>query len=305
MKSLERATKWCAFIINETNKNSNYALHKQCLCRISRRKRNIHFQQPNNDVLLFFRQLHVITGQFTIKVCLRAVKRRARRACGRGSLSRQAGCRSPVPATLACAPTEGKGVSAGQPPQAPRDRRGLCQAGFFRAPSAPRDRPGLAQAVLGPAAECLRARGLRDPRVVGLQGTGRRSRTTARRAPAFRTRAARVPACPSPADPPVEFPPASRVPRDPYLALGPGGGGGPGRRPARLPRFRRTQELNIPPLRAAPMRKTSRQQHHLPPSAEPPARQPPGTPGQAPSGEAGAQGHRDPGCCKPGWDWMH
>ncbi|XP_011903298.1 PREDICTED: basic proline-rich protein-like [Cercocebus atys] len=46
-------------------------------------------------------------------------------------------------------------------------------------------------------------------------------------------------------------------------------------RPARLPRFRRSQELNIPPLCPAPMRKTqSRQQHHLPPGAERPGSPP-------------------------------
>lgn len=144
----------------------------------------------------------------------------------------------------------------------------------------------------------------------GSRAPGGEPRTAARRALASGSRAAPGPAGPSPAGPPAELPPASRVPHSPYLAPGRGasGGGDRGRRPARLPRFRRSQELNIPPLRAAPMRKTSRQQHHLPLSAEPPAGQPPGTPGPVPRGEAGARGRGEPRCCTPPfppWDWMH
>nr|XP_042132955.1 translation initiation factor IF-2-like [Peromyscus maniculatus bairdii] len=198
----------------------------------------------------------------------------------------------PVPTAPARTPLEGKGAREGQPPQAPRDRRGLCQARLFRAPSAPRDCPGLAQAALGSAAG-------------GSGAPGHRARAEASRPPSPGPRA---PALPGPRRPGprrssrVVLPPASQVPRGPYLAPGPGasGGGGRGRRPALLPRFRRSQELNIPPLRAAPMRKTSRQQHHLPPGAEPPpGAQPPGTPGPAPSGKARARGHGDPRGCMP------
>lgn len=50
---------------------------------------------------------------------------------------------------------------------------------------------------------------------------------------------------------------SSRGRRGPARAEGRGGDrGSRGRRPARLPRFRPSQELNIPPLRPAPMRKT-------------------------------------------------
>lgn len=164
MKSLERATKWCAFIINETNKNSNYTLHKQCLCRISRRMRNIHFEQPNNDVPLFFRQFHVIwavQNQSFSESC------HARgEACLRpGAHSPRSRVRVPAPTTPACAPTEGKGAREGQPPRAPRDRRGLCQAGLFRALNAPRDCPGLAPSRTRPSG--------RGPRGSRAPGAGR------------------------------------------------------------------------------------------------------------------------------------
>lgn len=192
----------------------------------------------------------------------------------------------PEPTTPACAPTEGKGAREGQPPQAP----GLCQAGLFRAPTAPRDCPGHAQAVLGPATGNRRASG---HRAQGCRAAGHRARAEDSRPPSPGLPHPRSPSPhrsgPEPGPGPerssrVVLPPSSPVPRDPYLAPGPGasGGGGRGRRPALLPRFRRSQELNIPPLRAAPMRTTSLQQHHLPTGAGPPAPQPPGTPGPAP-----------------------
>ncbi|XP_040600796.1 vegetative cell wall protein gp1-like [Mesocricetus auratus] len=243
-----------------------------------------------------FSDSSMASGQFRIKVVLKAVTRGARRGCGRGSPHRRAGGGPPAPTTPARAPTEGKGAREGRPPRASRDRRGLCQAGLFRAPSAPRDCPGLAQAVLGPAAG--------DREVPGHRARAEDSRPPSPGLP--------HPRCPDPRRPgprrssKVVLLPSSPSPAAPYLAPGPGasGGGGRGRRPALLPRFRRSQELNIPPLRAAPMRKTSRQQHHLPPGAEPPAALPPGTPGHTPSGKAGARGHTDPGCCMPPRDLM-
>lgn len=163
MKSLERATKWCAFIINETNKNSNYVPHKQCLRRISRRMRNIHFWATQQGRAIVFSGSSMSTGQFRIKVFREAVTRGARHGCGPEALTAKSGV-GPRPPTPACAPTEGKGAREGQPPQAP----GLCQAGLFRAPTAPRDCPGHAQAVLGPAtgncgASGHRAQGCRAP----------------------------------------------------------------------------------------------------------------------------------------------
>lgn len=183
------------------------------------------------------------------------------------------------PTTPASAPTEGKGAREGQPPQAP----GLCQAGLFRAPTAPRDCPGHAQAVLGPA------QGTAGPQGTGRRAAGHRARAEDSRPPSPGLPHSRSPS-PHRSGPGPErssrvvLPPSSPVPRDPYLAPGPGasGGGDRGRRPALLPRFRRSQELNIPPLRAAPMGTTSLQQHHLPTGAGPPVPQPPGTPGPAP-----------------------
>lgn len=232
------------------------------------------------------------SGQFRIKVFLRAVTRGARRGCGRGATHRRAGCGSPCPPHPRVLPWKEKVLGKGSRRRLPEIAAGCARPGSsgHRVPH-------------GTAPDLPKPHSAQRQGAAGLQGTGHGPRPAARRAPGLAH-----PRCPGPRRPGprrssrVVLPPASQVPRGPYLAPGPGasGGGGRGRRPALLPRFRRSQELNIPPLRAAPMRKTSRQQHHLPPGAEPPpAAQPPGTPGPAPSGKARARGHRDPRGCMP------
>lgn len=218
------------------------------------------------------------SGQFRIKVCLESCHARGEAWLRPGSLSRQARDRSPAPrAPRVCAHGRkrcpGRAAASGSP-RLPWAVPGRALPGTESPAGLARTCPCCPRS----SGRGLRPRGLRAPEVAGLLGTGHGPRPAARRAPASRTRAVPAPAGPGPAAPPVGLPPASRVPRDPYLAPGQGasGGGGRGRRPARLPRFRRSQELNIPPLRAAPMGKTSGQQHHLPPGAEPRAGQPPG-----------------------------
>lgn len=265
------------------------------------------------------------SGQFRIKVCLESCHARGEAWLRPGSLSRQARDRSPAPrAPRVCAHGRkrcpGRAAASGSP-RSPWAVPGRALPGTESPAGLARTCPCCPRS----SGRGLRPRGLRAPEVAGLLGTGHGPRPAARRAPASRTRAVPAPAGPGPAAPPVGLPPASRVPRDPYLAPGQGasGGGGRGRRPARLPRFRRSQELNIPPLRAAPMGKTSGQQHHLPPGAEPRAGQPPGhaRPGAQRGGLGtgsqrprllrgtwmpwlgrGQQGSRFQGCKVPRWD---
>lgn len=233
------------------------------------------------------------SGQFRIKVFFRELSRAGRGVAAAGGHGAQPGVDSRACDTRVCS----------------HGRRGCSgRAAAAASRRSPRAVPGPTL----PGTECPAgsARTCPKPSSAQRQGTagsggrgapGHRGRTEYSRPPSPGLPQPRCPcpAGPGPAGPPAELPPASRVPHSPYLAPGPGasGGGGRGRRPARLPRFRRSQELNIPPLRAAPMRKTSRQQHHLPPNVEAPASLPPGTPGPVPSGEVGAPGRGEPVCC--------